>query len=246
MNRFCPKCGKEIKEEEMINNFCINCYLKDNDIIIIPEIEIIFCVKCNRIRYTNKWYDNLEDIERDIAKHIKVKDIPKSKILVKLDLDFEKNNYTAKIIVKTIISGTFKNIEKDVDVVVKKDTCVICSRIAGNYYTTILQIRFNDKKLQKILSPKIYSEIESIKNSLNSRSAKPSANLHIVKEVKQKTGFDLYLDNLKLAYNLVQHLMKHKTAINFNTSKTLVGLNKEGQRTYRTTFAVHFGNKEKS
>ncbi len=244
MKRFCPKCGKEVTEDEIINNFCIDCYLKDNDIIIVPDIEITMCVKCGKIKYTHRWFNNFDEIEAVIKKSIKVKDLKQPKTEVKLNLDFKNRKYSADITVVALIGNKLKTLTKEVPVVIKKDTCIVCSRIAGSYYTTIIQLRYDTKQLNELLLEKHITEIEKISEQLNTRSTKPSANLHIVKEFKQKTGHDLYLDNIKLTYNIVQHLMKQKYAVRYNTSKTLVGVDKDGQRVYRTTFCVHFGEKK--
>jgi len=245
MKRFCPRCGKEIDNEEGINNFCIDCYLKDKDPIHIPDIEITVCVKCGKIKYQSKWFNNFEEVEKVISKNIKVKDFKQPKITTHLNLNWNSGIYSADISIDAIINDKLKRINKNKTVHIKKDTCLICSRIAGNYYTSILQIRFNDKKLQKLIEEKIKIEINKIIDSLNSRTNKVSATLHIIREKKQSTGFDLYLDNMKLSYNLTQHLMKHISAISYNTSKTLVGVSKDGLRVYRTTFCVHFGEKDK-
>ncbi len=51
MKKFCPKCGKDINDDNSIDNFCIDCYLKDNDLVKIPDLDFTFCVKCKKIRY---------------------------------------------------------------------------------------------------------------------------------------------------------------------------------------------------
>jgi nonsense-mediated mRNA decay protein 3 len=244
MKRFCPKCGKTIIDSEMINNFCIDCYMSENELIKIPEIDIIFCVKCYKMKMGNKWYNNFEDIEEDISKNIKSKELKQPKIITKLNVNLENNIHFAEIKVNTIIGNKFKELIYKVNVNVKKDTCVTCSRIAGSYYTTILQIRFNDKKLQKLIFEKILLEIREIMSKINERTSRPSANINIIKEVAHKNGIDFYTDNLKYTKNIATHLMKHKSAIEKKYSKSLVGIDKDGKDLIRTTICVHFGNKE--
>ena len=68
--------------------------------------------------------------------------------------------------------------------------------------------------------------------------------IHIVKEDTQKTGIDFYLDNVRLTHSIMTSLMKSQYAVDHKISNTLFGLSKEGQRTYRHTFCIHFGEKE--
>lgn len=241
MKRFCPKCGKEINDTNSINNFCIDCYLQDHNIIIIPKIELTICPRCGRIKFRTKWYNNFEDIEDTISKNVKVIDLGQAKVDTKLNIDLDKKEYSADITVKTILKNKFLTLKKQAPVIIKKDICLSCSRLSGSYYTTILQLRYDDKKIKELISDKILEEVRNISDALNSRSTKLSSNIHIVKELPQKTGTDLYLDNNKLAFHIVQHLMKHKSAKSNTTSKTLVGVDKNGERIYRTTFCIHFG-----
>ncbi|MDD3178530.1 MAG: NMD3-related protein, partial [Candidatus ainarchaeum sp.] len=163
-----------------------------------------------------------------------------TKIDLIFDLNFESNKYKAIFNIKSLLGNKIKEIIKEKEINLKKDTCLTCSRISGNYYTTILQLRFNNKKFMEIVEEKILKEIETIIDNINEKTNKISATIHVVREEKQKTGTDLYLDNLKISYNIVKHLMKHKIAKEYKTSKTLVGVSKDGQRVYRTTFCIHF------
>lgn len=243
MKRFCPKCGKTINEDNMINNFCIDCYMSENELVKIPPLEILLCVKCYKIKMGNKWYNNLENIEEDISKNIKYKELNQPKIHTKINIDLENNINNAEITINTIIGNKFKELKYIKDISIKRDTCLTCSRIAGNYYTSILQIRFNDKKLQNLILDKIKEEIRTIVNSINEKTSRPTANINIVKEVSQKNGVDFYTDNLKYTNNLATHLMKHKSAIERKYSKSLVGIDKDGKDLIRTTICIHFGKK---
>jgi len=132
MKRFCPKCGKEISSEDMINNFCIDCYMSENELIRIPNLEITMCVKCNKLNMGKKWYGNFESIEEDISKNIKFTELVQPKITTKLNIDLEKHIHFADITINTIIGNKFKELKYKSNVNIKKDTCVSCSRIAGN------------------------------------------------------------------------------------------------------------------
>ena len=59
MKRICPSCGREV--DKLYDGLCYDCYLKINK--KEEKIEKIYiCKICGRIKYHNKWYNNL-DIE---------------------------------------------------------------------------------------------------------------------------------------------------------------------------------------
>jgi len=245
MKRACPKCGNMIDDDNSLNNFCIDCYLDGKELVVIPNIKLNFCMRCNKIKYCGRYFDDISQLEELIASHIKINEIlEQPKVDVKLNLNFENNNYLAVINVKCIVGNKIKTITKEVKLDFVKDTCTICSRIAGHYYTAIIQLRFDDKKIQKLIGEKLLEEVDNIVDVINSRGKKESSTVHIIKEVKQKTGIDLYMDNKAMSQRIVNHLMKHRSAHNQQKSVSLVGVDQNGKRLYRHTFCVHFG-KEK-
>ncbi|MEI8364548.1 MAG: NMD3-related protein [archaeon] len=245
MNRQCPKCGKEITEGQEVYNFCIDCYLKDHEVIVIPKIDLSYCVKCAKVKYAAKLYDNVEEAEKAIEKHVKIKELDSGKLSVKLNLNFEKGDYSVTVTLKALVGNKVVSIEKKERILLKKEVCQVCSRVAGNYFTTILQVRFLDKKIQEKIGNKVYNQIYDMVDSIN-QNGKNSAEstIHIVKEDTQKTGIDFYLDNVRLTHSIMTSLMKSQYAVDHKISNTLFGLSKEGQRTYRHTFCIHFGEKE--
>ncbi|BFI73370.1 hypothetical protein YN1_3570 [Nanoarchaeota archaeon] len=56
MKRICPSCGKEVNK--LYDGLCYDCYIKINK--KEEKIEKIYlCKICGRIKYHNKWYNNL-------------------------------------------------------------------------------------------------------------------------------------------------------------------------------------------
>ncbi len=245
MNRQCPKCGEEITDDNEVYNFCIDCYLKDHEIIVLPKIDLVYCVKCSKVKYAGKFFDTLEEVEKAIEKHTKIKELDTGKLSIKLNLDFEKGDYSVNVVLKALVGQKVISVEKKERVTIKKEVCQVCSRVAGNYFTTILQVRFLDKKIKEQIGNQIYNQIYDMVDSINqSGTNNPDSTIHIVKEEVQKTGVDFYLDNVKQTHFIMSSLLKNKYAMDHKISNTLFGLSKEGQRVYRHTFCIHFGEKE--
>ncbi|MFH0905978.1 MAG: NMD3-related protein [archaeon] len=241
MKRSCPKCGKEVDNTTSIDNFCIDCYFETNEIITIPKFELYYCTTCATYRYSNKNFTETEGIEKELSKHIRVNLDTHSIASVKLDLDFEMKKYFVVVTIRTLIGNSFKSLEKKFPIKVTKDQCKTCSRISGSFFTTILQVRFSDKDFLKYLMPKVLKDIDSFIEAVDSNSKKYEHNLHITKEIDQKTGIDLYLDNVEVTKRLIRYIQaRHKTAMREKHSTKLVGVDQNGQRVFRHTFCIHF------
>ena len=240
MKRFCPKCGKTIEEEDSINNFCVNCYLEDNDIIHVPIFEITACPKCGILKYARRFFKSEEDLERELKKHIKVDDLDQSKVRVTLNLDYDSNKYSVTVSVKTLIGGQIKILEKEQKVSMRKDLCQVCSRLSGGFFTTILQLRFDTKELEDRLITVKAKEIDRLIETINKQKENLANPVNISKELKQKTGIDLYINDIKHALTIVDHLKKSKSAYGIQKTKTLVGMETTGKRRYRHTICIHF------
>lgn len=240
MKRFCPKCGKEIDEESQINSFCIDCYVSEHQVITAPTFEITVCPKCGVLKYAKKFYKTVEDLEKDLAKHIKTKDLDQAKVFVKLILDDDLHEYYIIATVKALIGNKIKEIKMEKDISLRKNECERCSRLSGNYYTTILQLRFDDSKIKEELMDKIILQTRNMLFEMNESRKNLSRQVHIVKEKPQKTGIDIYLDNLDQSKKILQTLILNKNAKSWQETKSLVTADKKGKRVYRHTLCIHF------
>lgn len=240
MKRFCPKCGKEVDDDNQINSFCIECYVSENQVITAPVFEITLCPKCGILKYAKKFYKTVEDLEIDLAKHIKTKDIEQAKVFVKLIIDNTLHEYYVIVTAKALIGNTIKEIGMEKDISLRKNECERCSRLSGNYYTTILQLRFDDSDIKKELEEKIVLQTKRIIFEMNESKKNLLKQTHIVKELPQKTGIDLYLDNLDQSKKILQTLILNKNAKSWQETKSLVTADRKGKRVYRHTLCIHF------
>jgi nonsense-mediated mRNA decay protein 3 len=242
IERFCPKCGKNIDDSNNIDNFCIDCYLEDNEVLKIPIFEISYCTSCQTYRYSNRVYKNKSSLEADLLKHIKIKNIKDPKINLELIIDDQKKEYYSEITIRILIGDKIKKIIQKQNINYKKEQCVFCSRVAGNYYTTIVQLRFDNKKLEKELLDKFRQEINVFVNSFNNSQKDLKNKVNIVKEEEENKGIDIYINELSHAQRIVQKLSTNEHAYDVKYSKTLMGIFKNGKRKYRYTLCIHFGD----
>lgn len=241
MQRFCPKCGKTIPEEKMINNFCLNCYVEDNQVITAPTFEITYCPKCGKLKYARKIYENTDNLEKELVKHIRIRDLEQAKPNVTLVLDFDKHEYYVKVLVKALIARSIQEIAMEKDISLRVDNCENCLKHSSNYYTTILQLRFDSQKLHKELQPVLVNQIKNQVKTINNADSNKNKPFYIAKTVEQKNGIDFYFNDSDHSEKVRKTLLYNKHAKTWQKTRTLVTADKDGRRKYRHTICIHFG-----
>jgi len=241
MKRFCPKCGKTVPEEKMINNFCLNCYVEDHQVISAPTFEITICPKCNRFKYARRIFDTKEDLEKELIKHIRIKDIDQAKANITLVLDFFKHEYYVNVLVKALIANTIQEIAMEKDISLRTEACENCLKLSSNYYTTILQLRFDTKELLRELQQTLVKQIENQVRTINDAEGNKNKPFFIAKTVDQKTGIDIYLNDQDHSEKVRKTLLYNKHARTWQKTRSLITADKDGRRKYRHTICIHFG-----
>lgn len=242
MKRFCPECGKTISEEKMINNFCIECYVSKNPVVNAPKFEITYCPKCDKYKYAKKTQTKAE-LETVLSKHIRVKDIEQAKPIVTLVTDFDKHEFYVKVTVKALFGNVLKEIIMEKDVSFRIEPCIECVKFATNYYTVILQLRFDTKNLKETLEPILVKQIETQAKTINSAVKNKNKPFYISKKVPQKTGIDIYLNDNDHSEKIRKTLILNKNLKSWQRTKTLITADKDGNRKYRYTICLHFEEK---
>jgi nonsense-mediated mRNA decay protein 3 len=123
MRRFCYKCGKQT--ERLIDGLCEEC-IEQEMIKKVVSIEYWICPRCGRIREGKVW--KIKSLEDVLKKRLKATRI-----------DMEKG-------LAETVSGKIR-----FSLEIRKVTCIHCSRIAGGYYESVLQLRgFSNDEITKI------------------------------------------------------------------------------------------------
>ena len=159
---FCPNCGKPGK------GLCATCFLEKKT-IHIKEIEISAC-ECGRYLYRGVWDSSL--------KHPKsIKEIVERNLIVPPEIGIEGIDVTQKEIRKGIslniqITGKYIpdpaeqiKIELDGTIKIKKVVCPTCSKLSGNYYEAILQLRMKPGDSKGIIEEIDYDFISNVEDT---------------------------------------------------------------------------------
>jgi nonsense-mediated mRNA decay protein 3 len=148
---FCPKCGRETQEEGL----CQTCFADKYVVFEMPQVlEVRICAKCPSYKIGDAWVDTSLPTYEELVKKATLK-------TVRLALEVGKQVHSPQITlvpeftgpqilkvhvrVTGDIDGRPVSTEAAVEARVRKETCDICSRIAGGYYEGIIQIRAQDR-----------------------------------------------------------------------------------------------------
>jgi len=178
------------------------------DVKMPKKIVFEVCKKCGKIKHGKKWVDRDEE---EVA----------GDITRKCKGDFFNAAYNKEEgIVTFFIKKREKilKINKMINVNYMINMCTDCSRMSGGYFESIIQLRGNPEKI----------------NSFAKKLEREIAKITFVSKVEEKKeGIDLYIGSTHAVLDLIKEI-GHRYTI----SKKLAGVNKEGKRQYRTTFAI--------
>jgi len=204
---FCVKCGKNAS----VNNFCEDCFLLANKLFDADNIMIYFCKKCKRYFLKGK----------NIAIDDAIKQAIKTKHKIK-NIEIKKKTVGNKIYATIICSGyinpckKIKLEEKRIVVNIMKRVCDDCTKLSGNYYEALIQVRGEDAE-------KIFKKIKWMLR-----------NVLIAGIEKKKYGYDIRFVNKNEAFKIANQMRKR---FSVNDSYKLVG-DKKGEKIYRNFYAI--------
>ena len=183
----CPLCGKKSE----VGMFCTECYLKKNLEITMPsKIELEYCNRCDSYLLGGKWVKiEEEDAVLNAAQNAldtNIKGLEKTGT-IKFETEKKPDGHYVNV---EIIFGDSKK-EKESKVIVRRNVCPECSRMAGGYFEAVLQFR---GAIGKKAIDDIVQSIEKFKDRYSFVSG--------VKKVAG--GYDIYVGSKKSAEKIVK------------------------------------------
>lgn len=236
---FCPRCGKETEQEGL----CQACFLEKYVVFEVPRvIEATVCAKCPSYRVGELWVSTRLKTFEELAKKAASKNI---RLLLKINKDVREpvvsiasdfvspNILKARVTVEGSIEGRPVKTEADVEARVRKETCDVCSRIAGGYYEAIVQIRAQGRLPTK----KEVQRCLKLADDVMVKAERSGDRLAFVSDVFElPEGMDIYVGSTVSARQISRAIVDELGGTIIESPK-LVGA-KEGKGLYRVTFAV--------
>lgn len=234
---FCPECGSE--DKQMVGDICIDCFLKDFQMIKIPEnIEVKICSHCNSRLEEGKWQESYipeeEIIYRALERNIEIEDIVENEI-INLEINQMKGTIAECFVEVTgEVYGVELNESYDSNVRIYKTVCPDCSKIQAGYYEAVVQFRADDRELKDNEYEKAN---EIVENTLN-KQYNVDKLAYCPNVAKLKEGYDYYIGSLKSARKVANNLKEEFGGI-IKESPRLISEDKStGKGLYRIWISV--------
>lgn len=226
----CPKCG-----EPSPLGLCDRCRIAMATLLDCPDhVEVTVCPVCGSTLVRGRWQDtkaSVEDLISDavadeIGVHQELKD-------PEVSISAEKKNAT-QYLVSVHLAGTFGEIpaeeECTVAATVRRATCERCSRMAGNYYEAIVQVRGSTGAP----SPEELAESQKIAEAVTETCFLKGDRLSFIQETKEvKGGIDLVVGSTAQGRSIARSIQE-RFGGSLQESYKLVGM-RDGKNVYRTS-----------
>src|SRR5512136_2180127 len=143
----CPRCGLPTEDA-----LCPKCIQETTKLASCPDlVEIVVCSICGSQQIKNKWQLPGSLPIEDLATQSAVDSIWLHKELMQpqIDLDLKAvgaTRYLARIDVQGRFMGKDVEIQYEIPVRIKKVACERCSRMAGKYFQSTVQLRGSDDR----------------------------------------------------------------------------------------------------
>ena len=237
--QFCPKCGRETQEEGL----CQACFAEKYVVFELPQVmEVRICAKCPSYKIGDAWVDTSLQSYEELVKKATNKTV---RLALVVNKEVSRPQITVVpeftgpqiLRVHVRVTGDIGNrpvaTDADVEVRVRKETCDVCSRIAGGYYEGTIQIRAKDRFPSK---EEVKRCLKIVENTIV-RAAKSGDRLAFITDVfPLPEGADVYIGSSTCGRQASRAIIDEFGGTVTEAPK-LVGC-KDGKDLYRITFAV--------
>jgi nonsense-mediated mRNA decay protein 3 len=227
--KFCPKCGKQT--DIFFDSVCEDCF-REGITLLEPEnleISLGVCKHCGSY-FKGREQTSIEAaVEESVRKELRKKFGLGCEVeIAELRKEIEEEGRRARVflVVRAEIEGLELEERAEVAVILKRETCERCSRIAGGYYAGIVQIRA-DGRIPTDDELAIAEEIAY--SSLDEAD-------FVSKEQMLREGLDIYVSSIECGRRISRGIVRHLGG-GFSESRKLYG-RKDGKDIYRVSFSV--------
>ncbi len=221
----CAICGRESDTP-----VCARCYVERNRIVEVGKVEVEVCPRCGFYRIEGRWknVNFSEAVESALNRALLIHEDFNVRE-AELAVDEERKRGFVRL------SGDFRGYEVDrlveFQIDIKKTLCERCSREAGGYYESIVQLRAENRELSK-------EEIEEANRIVGEVLESESENLKafLTKVVERKEGMDYYIGGRDVGKK-ISKVIADRFGGTVKESKKIAG-RKDGRDIYRFTYSV--------
>ena len=237
MQTICPMCGLPTVE-----GLCRQCTLDKTTLVSCPDqVEVVICSVCGSRQVKGKWQLPDSRCVEELAPQAAVDALCLHKELAtpQIERNLRKVGAT-RYQVKININGSFKgqSISEQCEILVriKLVACDRCSRIAGKYFQSTVQLRGN---AVRSMTPGEIEECKKMARDMADSGYHGGDQLSFIQEMKEvKGGLDIILGSTQLGRRMARAFVERFGGKLLETAK-LVG-KKDSRNVYRSTLLVRF------
>ena len=237
MNMFCIDCGST--DKEMIGEVCVDCFLKNFEMIKLPEnINVEICSHCNSRLEEGKWSDSFlpeeEIIYRALERNIEINEMVENEE-INLEIDQIKGTI-ANCFVEVVgeVQGVALDEIHETSVRIVKSVCPPCSKMQSGYYEAVIQFRADNREIKS----EEYDKADEIVARTLEKQSKSDKLAYCPQIAKLKEGCDYYIGSFKTA-NKVANALKEEFGGTIKESPRLISEDKStGKGLYRTWISI--------
>lgn len=219
---------------------CDACYLAEFDLIDAPEmLTVRICPRCGAVQKGEQWTDIGAEDYTDIA-------IDQTTAALSVHVDANSVEWMVEpeqidantILMHCYFSGVVRDRDiettHDLRVDFARETCTRCSRIAGDYYASTVQLRAADRTPT---TEETDRSTEIARTFVAEREEQGDRNAFITEINEKPEGVDIRLSNTRLGRAIAARIQREFGAT-VRDSQTLITEDEDGSEVYRVTYAV--------
>lgn len=236
--RECVDCGSEV--EHVIQGSCPTCFKERTPLLLTPEVlDVELCAHCDARKVGAHWVDPKQDMPLEWIREDAVREaVGLHGEVMDPYLNFVEEPQDEKHFQYTVqLEGRVHDAPVDTEVQLlvrmRKSVCDRCSRMFGNYYAAIIQLRATDRD---VTEHELQAAHEMIGLDLDRQRASGNRFAFLTKSGAMHGGWDYYIGDIEAARQLSRTL-KGKLGTTVQETAKLVG-RREGDDVYRVTFLV--------
>jgi len=246
---FCPRCGDAVaarpeprpgEPRDPDRVLCNDCYFEEFDLVDAPDrIEVRVCSRCGAVHRGNRWVDvgaqdytdiAIEEVSEALGIHMEAHDVNWEVMPEQVD----QTTIRMHCQFTGLVRGSQLVEEVVVPVKIAKQTCNRCGRIAGDYYSSIVQVRATERTPT---AEEIEGAEEIAHEVVEEMEATGDRNAFVTEVGETDEGLNMKLSTNKIGKKIAAKLVEEFGG-SYTDSETLVTEDEDGEEVYRVTYAV--------
>ena len=233
----CPRCGQPTED-----GLCSQCVQETTELASCPnQVEVVICSTCGSQQINGKWQLPGTLPLQDLAAQAAADSIwtHREMIQPQIDVDLKAvgaTRYLARIDIRGNFRGRSSIVQCEIPVRIKKVACERCSRMAGKYFESTVQLRGSP---ERAINRREIEEAKKMARDMADSAYRGGDQLSFIQEIKEvKGGLDIILGSTQLGRRMAKAFVERFGGRLLETAK-LVG-RKDNRDVYRTTLLVRF------